>query len=116
MTKCKQCGKCCEAIGLHPQLTKSHVRRCARDPELAPFIDGDVVCEWWKRISRDKAISVNSNMAHRPKGTNFYTCLMLDINNRCPVHGKDKPQVCAGYPNKGDLTAHPDCAHRKATT
>lgn len=96
MGKCRQCGMCCKAIAM--SYSKKEIAATWSE------INGAFIIKNWKRISREQALEYNPNLAslmveyaEEKNKTYWYTCKMLDKNNRCSIHST-RPPICSGYP------------------
>ena len=121
---CKQCEMCCKAIPLS--------RNSDELKELGGP-DAKFVLKYWKPITQQLAFNINPHLkdvekkfqSGKLKGwevpQNYYTCTLLDKNNRCSKH-YERPQVCSNYPwynhatvTEDELIGGRDCGFYKHT-
>ena len=111
--ECNRCGTCCRAIPLTINLT------IAKPKEIC---DGDVLVNFWKPITRDEAVLVNSLLTGViPIGVYFYRCEFYHEKEGCLLHGQsEKPKACIDFPwygcasNSFNLTMDAQCGYRQS--
>lgn len=106
MTKCKMCGKCCQAIVL--PFDFNHIKVVAE--RESKHKDGQKTSSFcfavrnFKEISKEKALEINPYIENWPNEQEiqfFYKCKQYEpISKKCNVHSI-RPEVCSGFPFYG---------------